>query len=222
MTRSPLAAAAVLAAGMVLAACGAAPAGHGPTAKSSAKATTSPSAKPLSAVAAAEAGFRAWAEASVILTGPMPASSRPAAERDVLLLGRAYALPGWRTALGKGLVLKETPPGCQASAQHVVGTFNVSASAAQSAGTGTVALVDHEFGVCTTEAGGVTYVQNPAAGPKSSATWVPLGSLVPLPPVPGLPTLPTSVWTPVVVATCSTGWVENAGSQLPGGAVPGC
>ena len=222
MTRSPLMAAAVLAAGLLVAACGAAPAGHGGAGKGtsspSAKATPTPTAKPLSAVAAAEAGFGAWGQASVLLTGPMPASSRPAAARDLVVLGRAFALPGWRTALGKGLVLVETPPGCQARWNHVAGSFVVSGPG----GVAEAALVVHTSGACTTSAGGVVYVQNPASGPKSSATWVLLGAMVPLPPVAGLPGLPTTVWTPTVVATCTTGWVEGAGADLPGGAVPGC
>lgn len=218
MTRSPLMAAAVLAAGLLVAACGAAPAGQHGGGAPKAKATPTPTAKPLSAAAAAEAGFRAWAEASDLLTGPMPASSRPAAAEDILVLGRAFAMPGWRTAVGKGLVLVETPAGCQASLNHLVGEFAVP----QVAGAGPVALVDHEFGACLTQAGGIKYITNPASGPGSTATWVLLGSLVPLPPVAGLPGLPSTVWTPTVVATCTTGWVENAGSQLPGGAVPGC
>ncbi len=221
MTRSPWMAAA-LAAGLLATACGATSGGHGAAPKGSsspsARATPTPTAKPLSAVAAAEAGFRAWGKASVLLTGPMPTASRPAAARDILVLGRAFALPGWRTSLGKGLVLVETPPGCQASWDHVAGSFVVSGPG----GVAEVALVVHEFGACLTEAGGVKYVTNPASGPGSTATWVLLGSAVPLPPVAGLPDLPTTVWTPAVVATCTTGWVEGAGAQLPGGAVPGC
>lgn len=216
MNRSPWMAVAALSAGLLLAACGSTPAAHGgaPKGPSSPSAT----AKPTSAVAAAEAGFRAWAKASVLLTGPMPASSRPAAEQDILLLGRAFAMPGWRTALGKGLVLDETPPGCQATLNHLVGEF----AAPHVAGAGPVALVDHEFGACLTQAGGIKYITNPASGPGASATWVVLGSLVSLPPVAGLPGLPAKVWTPVVVATCSTSWVVAIGLQLPGGAVPGC
>ena len=217
-TRSPLAAAAALAAGLLIAACGAAPAGqHGGGAPKSSP-TPSATAKPLSAVAAAEQGFKAWGKASVLLTGPMPTASRPAAARDILVLGRAFALPGWRTSLGKGLVLVETPPGCQASWDHVAGSFVVSGPG----GVAEVALVVHEFGACLTEAGGVKYVTNSASGPGSTAPWVLLGSAVALPPVAGLPGLPAQVWTPTVVATCTTGWVEGAGAQLPGGAVPGC
>ena len=225
MTRSPLVVAAVLAAGLVLAACGAAPAGHGAAPKgsssTSAKATPTPTAKALSAAAAAEAGFRAWAEASVILTGGgpggMPAASFPAAATDLLVLGRAYALPGWRTALGKGLVLVETPTGCQASIQHVEGSFSVPARS------GSTALVVAFYGACVTTAGGTRYVVEPAShAPTAAGTYVLLGSMVPLPPVGGLPDLPKTVWTPTVVATCTTGWVQGAGAQLPGGVVPGC
>jgi hypothetical protein len=121
MTRSPLAGMAILAAGLAMAACGASPAGHAGAPKGSP--SSSATATPTSAVAAAEAGFRAWDDASGILTGPRPASAGPGAEADIEVLGRAFALPGWRTAIAKGLVLVQTPPGCMVSQDHIVGAF---------------------------------------------------------------------------------------------------
>jgi hypothetical protein len=224
MSRSPLVAAAVLAAGLVMAACGAAPAGHaGGTPKASPTPWWDATPKPSAAVVVAEQGFRSWAEASGILTGPRPASAGPAAEQDLLVLGTAFALPGWLAAVGKGLVLTETPAGCQASIQHVEGSFPAPASAPTVAGAGKTALVVAFYGVCVTSAAGVKYVVEPASdAPRASGTYVLLGSTVPLPPVAGLPSLPKSVWSPVFVATCQSGWVQGAGSNLPGGTVPGC
>lgn len=225
MSRSPLiAVAVVLAAGLLVAACGAAPAAHGRAPKGAPSASAT--AKPTSAVVAAEAGFRAWAEALVLLSGPMPASSSPAAEADVRLLGTAYDPPslGVLQALGHGLVLNETPPGCMASWNHVLGAFGVPPGAPATVPPASgIALVVRQSGACTTSAGGITYIQNPASGPGSVGTWVLLGNFVTLSRVPGLPTLAGRVWAPSFVATCQSGWVQAAGgSGSFAAAVPGC
>ncbi len=233
--RIPFAAAAVVAAGLILAACGSTPAPHSappdstpsPTAKApgSGKATPTPTAKPTSAVAAAEVGFLNWAKAAVILTGGgpagMPAASAPAAEMDVYhVLGTAFKSPGWLTALGHGEPLVETPPGCMESTKHVVGGFPVPSNAPAVAGAGKVALVVRGEGACRTEAGGQVFEAIPAG--STPATWVLLGSLVPLPPVPGLPGLPSTVWAPVFEGNCQSGFVLEAGAQFPASVVPGC
>ncbi len=221
MTRSPLMAAAVLTAGLLIAACGSTPVGHGGSPKG--KATPTPTAKPLSAAAAAEQGFKAWGQALVLLSGPMPAASRPDAAADVRLLGQAFdpASLGVLQALGHGLALTEDPPGCMAALWTVIGDFERPASAPNSVGTGPTSLVVRGGGIaCATEAGGEAYMAIKASAP--TVTYLLLGSMVPLPPVAGLPGLPAQVWTPTVVATCQTGWVEGAGADLPGGAVPGC
>lgn len=237
MTRSrfPLAAAAVVMAGLLLAACGSTSVTHplpsgstpSPTAKApgTGKATPTPTAKPTSAVAAAEVGFRNWAKAAVILTGGgpggMPAASAPAAEMDVYhVLGSAFKSPGWLTALGHAEPLVETPPGCMESTKHVVGGFPVPSNAPAVKGAGQVALVIRGEGACRTAAGGQVFEAIPAGSPP--ATWVLRGSLVPLPPVHGLPGLPATVWTPVFEGNCQSGFVLEAGAQFPSGVVPGC
>jgi hypothetical protein len=162
----------------------------------------------------------------VILTGGgpdgMPPTARQQAELDVIdVLGRALAMPGWRTTLGEGQTLVETPPGCLASMWHVVGAFATPPNAPSAAGAGPIAVVVHGSGACTTAAsGGRVFMAIPATAP--AVTWVLQGSLVALPPVPGLPGLRTEVWTPVAHVTCSAAWVEYAGKQQPSGSVPGC
>lgn len=226
MNRSPWMAVAVLMAGLLVAACGSTSAGRGGTPKVPAKATPSSTAKPLSLSAAAEAGFKAWAEAGVLLTGGgpggLPVSSMPAAERDILVIDKGLHFPGWQRSLGHGEVLQESPPGCEASILHVVGAFQAPSSAPAVAGAGKLALVVQYRGACTTQAGGVKYLTDTATGKYSSGTIVLLGSLVALPQVAGLPSLPTTVWSPVLEATCSNSWVAFAGSQFPSGMVPGC
>ncbi|MHB8323703.1 MAG: hypothetical protein ACYDEA_09425 [Candidatus Dormibacteria bacterium] len=235
MIRAPFMAVAILMAGL-MAACGStsvqhpAPSGSTPSpsakAPGSGKATPTPTAKPMSATAQAEAGFVNWAKAAVILTGGgpagMPVASAPAAEMDVYhVLGSAFKAPGWLTALGHAEPLVEIPPGCmESTTKHVVGAFPVPATAPAPAGAGAVALVIRGAGACHTEAGGQVFEAIPAG--SAPATWVLLGSLVPLPPVPGLPGLPTSVWTPVFEGNCQSDFVLEAGAQFPSGVVPGC
>ncbi len=236
MTRFPLAAVAVLAAGLVLAACGSTSTQHRPrsgpptptvTAKIGAKATPTPT-EPLSGAAAEEAGFKAWAQATVLLTGGgpsgLPVSSMPEAEADIMLIDHGLHLPGWLRSLGQGNVLTEVPARCQAAIFHVAGAFVAPANAPKLAGAGKIALVVRFHGACTTEAGGVKYLTDTASGAESSGTMVLLGSEVALPPVPGLSVLPAEVWAPVYFArsACSVPWVEYAGSLLGSGAVPGC
>lgn len=229
MLRAPLAAAAVLVAGLALAACGAAPVQHpsashtstSPSAKTGVKATPSPTAtKPLSA---AEQGFRNWAQAAVLLTGGgpsgLPVSSMPKAEADLMLIDKGLHFPGWLHSIGQGLVLQEIPAGCEATTMHVVGEFATPANAPVVVGAGKIAIVVRAGGKCLTQAGGVKYLTEPAAG---SIIWVLLGSFVTLPPVAGLPGLPTTVWSPAYRSSCTSGFVLEQGSLFPSGVVPGC
>lgn len=231
MIRSSLAVATVLVAGLALAACGSTPAGHGPrsgpptptaTATPGATATPSPTTKPTSA-AAAEVGFRLWAEAAVLLTGGgpsgLPVSSMPKAEADIMLIDKGLHYPGWERSIGQGEVLREIPSGCEASTVHVVGAFSVPSNAPVVPGAGKIAVVVRAGGACLTQAGGVKYLTEPAAG---SIIWVLLGSFVALPRVPGLASLPVSVWSPVYEDACTAPWVQYAGSLLAAGTVPGC
>ncbi len=227
MTRTPFGAA-VIAAGLALAACGPTttppPPAHA-SASPTARTTASPTPRPLSAVAADAQGFAAWERSFVVLTGPIPPSSRPAAARELIVLGRTFAPPGVRRAVGSGHPLVETPAGCTATVWHVAGAFRAPALAPRLAGAGPIALVVRGAGACRTEAGGVVYMAVPADA--APATWVVLGGLVRLPRVPGVAGLPALVWRPMDLATCSTSWVSYAAAAFgtaadPTGRVPGC
>jgi hypothetical protein len=144
----------------------------------------------------------------------------PAAEADIMLIDKGLHYPGWEHSLGQGLPLREIPPGCEASTVHVIGSFQAPSNApVVSSAVSKVALVVQAGGLCTTEAGGVKYLTDPATG---RIVWVLLGSFVTLPPVPGLASLPRQVWSPVYEDACTAPWVQYAGSLLAARTVPGC
>lgn len=235
MIRFPLAALAALTALGLVAGCGSStPAGRaggsGPTPRPSTSAKpgtkVTPSSTTTTKPASAAAGFASWAQAAVDLTGggpdALPVSSMPAAERDIMLIDHGLHFPGWERSIGQGLPLREIPSGCEASILSVVGEFAAPANSPVVAGASKIALVVRFHGACTTESAGKKYLTDTATGSLSTGTWVLLGSMVALPPVAGLPSLPTTVWAPVYRSSCTSGWVQYAGSLVVGGAVPGC